>query len=811
MSERNDFHYDAFISYRHNEFDSFVAENLHKKLENFKLPKSVLPKVENGKKKIERVFRDVDELPLTDNLSDPISKALLNSDYLITICTPRYPESRWCMKEIEVFLQTHPRDHILVVLAEDEPVNSFPEILCYEDIKTTNENGETVITRRELEPLAADTRGSNKKEVLKAMDIAVIKLCAAMFGLNYDDLKQRHREQRMRRLAMIFGSIGAAVLAFAIFATVMLIKISKQNITISQQYQQLQDSFATTMAAASERLLGDGRRMDAVYAVRKVLPKDGESEYNAKALKALYSDMGVYKISEKYSPALTYDADSSIYYFRVSPDKKYVLTFDQSVINIFDAATGAVVRSITGGKGYIEARFCGDDGVLWSDEDGSYYYSLTSGESTSLDIPSNARFWISDDGKMTLAEGGEDSNVYYVLDGYGKTVFTADLSEVLGDSYIKLNSVDYCDGKILCCLYDLSKYYLVMIDSADGTIVDTFEGNAYYEPLVCQKGNRLYVTESVADGPGFSFDVVAIDTTSKKHIWERKIDDFDNSGGKILLTGDRLYVCGVSQVAVVDPVSGELKNRFLSRGYIMESSVIDDELIVMTEDGRIYSCNDYSMPDITDLMFETKPGQNVFDAVIADADGKIFCQLGSANYVTLYTKEISPFAEEVDEEYESGTVESVLSWEDIEDKEKYDINPAFVDILFFSNDGKYLFADFSNNVVSVFDKETGEKIWSETKKSDDEFTDFRYSNLTGSYILSTYEYSYIFDKNMQVICETEMVMKEVDDSFIFMSENSETGYYKVPYMDMTKICQMADELLGDYEPAIAVKQKYGLN
>ena len=166
MSERNDFHYDAFISYRHNEFDSFVAENLHKKLENFKLPKSVLPKVENGKKKIERVFRDVDELPLTDNLSDPISKALLNSDYLITICTPRYPESRWCMKEIEVFLQTHPRDHILVVLAEDEPVNSFPEILCYEDIKTTNENGETVITRRELEPLAADTRGSNKKEVL---------------------------------------------------------------------------------------------------------------------------------------------------------------------------------------------------------------------------------------------------------------------------------------------------------------------------------------------------------------------------------------------------------------------------------------------------------------------------------------------------------------------------------------------------------------------------------------------------------------------------------------------------------------------
>ena len=165
MEELKDLHYDAFISYRHSELDSFIAENLHRKLENFKLPRSVIPKIKSGKTRIERVFRDVDELPLSEDLSDPISKALKNSDYLITICTPRYPQSRWCMKEIEVFLQTHTRDHILVVLAEDEPVNSFPEILCYDDVKMTDENGKTVTVRREVEPLAADTRGENKKEI----------------------------------------------------------------------------------------------------------------------------------------------------------------------------------------------------------------------------------------------------------------------------------------------------------------------------------------------------------------------------------------------------------------------------------------------------------------------------------------------------------------------------------------------------------------------------------------------------------------------------------------------------------------------
>ena len=75
--------YDAFISYRHAELDKFVAVNLHKKLEAFKLPKGVVSPT--GKTRIERVFRDQDELPLSSNLSDPITEALESSDYLVVI------------------------------------------------------------------------------------------------------------------------------------------------------------------------------------------------------------------------------------------------------------------------------------------------------------------------------------------------------------------------------------------------------------------------------------------------------------------------------------------------------------------------------------------------------------------------------------------------------------------------------------------------------------------------------------------------------------------------------------------------------
>ncbi|MBQ8166752.1 MAG: toll/interleukin-1 receptor domain-containing protein, partial [Lachnospiraceae bacterium] len=74
------------------------------------MSKKLLSNVRTSRSKIERVFRDKDELPITNNLEDPIIKALSESEYLIVICTPRLKESIWCKKEIETFIQMHGRD-----------------------------------------------------------------------------------------------------------------------------------------------------------------------------------------------------------------------------------------------------------------------------------------------------------------------------------------------------------------------------------------------------------------------------------------------------------------------------------------------------------------------------------------------------------------------------------------------------------------------------------------------------------------------------------------------------------------------------
>ncbi len=127
VDNKEEYKYDAFISYRHCDLDKFVAENLHKILESYELPKNIKEQLGIEGRSIKRVFRDQDELPLSSNLEDPIVDALHNTKYLIVICSPRLKDSMWCKKEIETFKKLRGRKNIFCVLIEGEPSDSFPK------------------------------------------------------------------------------------------------------------------------------------------------------------------------------------------------------------------------------------------------------------------------------------------------------------------------------------------------------------------------------------------------------------------------------------------------------------------------------------------------------------------------------------------------------------------------------------------------------------------------------------------------------------------------------------------------------------
>ena len=140
-------HYDAFISYRHSELDKAVASGMLRRLESFRLPSSLGRNLPQEKRRITRIFRDQDELPLSSNLSDPIEEALLHSDFLIVICSPRLPESKWCAREIARFTELHGKDRIITLLAEGDTELSVPSAAVNLYLQTVRHH---VLWRRRL-------------------------------------------------------------------------------------------------------------------------------------------------------------------------------------------------------------------------------------------------------------------------------------------------------------------------------------------------------------------------------------------------------------------------------------------------------------------------------------------------------------------------------------------------------------------------------------------------------------------------------------------------------------------------------------
>ena len=267
--------YDAFISYRHIQPDRSVAERIHRKLEAFRLPKEIASKI--GKNRLDRVFRDEAEFAVSDDLSESITDALRRSEYLIIVASPKYLESPWCMREVETFLKLKDRKHILIALADGDPDTSFPKLLLYEDVLKTDEDGN--VTRETIvhEPLAADCRAEKASERNKKVDLSVLRLIASIFELSFDDLKQRQREaeiKRRRRTGFIVLGVLLVILLQSFF---FIWRITKQNRLMKEQNEKV-------LAATSGTLLSEGKRMDAIYTARNILPDTNEKDFYDEAV-----------------------------------------------------------------------------------------------------------------------------------------------------------------------------------------------------------------------------------------------------------------------------------------------------------------------------------------------------------------------------------------------------------------------------------------------------------------------------------------------------------------------------------------------
>ncbi len=793
--------YDAFISYRHCELDSFISENLHKRLENYKMPGSVIKKLDPKKTRIDRVFRDEAELPLSSNLSDPITEALDNSEFLIVICTPRLPQSQWCKKEIETFVETHDREHVLLVLAEGEPEESFPDILMHEEVKVKDENGNDVTVRVDREPLAADCRGDNNRERLKAMDNVVLKLCAAIFNLNYDDLKQRHRERQIRRRLAIMSLALMIVTVFAVTCLVFMLKISSQNRVIS-------DKYAGAMASASEKLLSQGLRLDSIYAVRNVLPDDPEKGYNKDAYNALVSGIAPYEIENSYFPTGSFRIPKDIRGFSISDDGRYALINCDGYFSVTDIGSETGICHIN--TGYSDQAVIDPSGVVYIDDDMHV---------RRLDPVTGDDMVLSDQGFYLSYVKGKGLTLVFSDNGIAgyrgsEEVFFIDFAASM-DPDNMIDDPDYSVENIYISkdsdhaafvLSGLSDSWTGVVDISEGKLKKCFKREAMDSMIAATDGEMLYVC------------------------YEKEDDLFGNAGNSVVEAADlnngREYSCdipgtGFYEMTVSDNgilivsdrlayvIESSLEIRSTITGYMDAVCCFDcgEGYVIVDALGRMFSDNVFSDANRTYGLYGHDDNAIISNAIYSD--DSFFVKYVDVNRIVKY----SPMEPVYEAMNDIGDADPFTGYPD--EEVNTDLLEGIEDISVFyaaaSDDGKYIAVSSNDGVLYIFDA-VSKKMLKEIYNTDIVLLHgaFPYIEAAEAYILE----KRVFDKDFNIISRLpngELAAVGRDKkSVVLRSVYSSDTYYKIDLLSYDEMLKKADGLLGDYVPDKDICEKYQL-
>jgi WD40 repeat protein len=230
--------YAAFISYRHVVPDSTWAIQLQAFLESYRTPQRLVS--EDGiRNRIGRVFLDTEEFATSNDLPQALKDALLASEKLIVICSPRSKQSEWVASEVRFFVQNNGHEKVLLFIIDGTPDESFPSVLTVDEGMRGDFPGSPA-----ARPLAADPRPTSVYGPRQSRRLAFLRTAASLLGTGFDSLRQRDRARRNKKFA-----IAATVIASITVAIVFLGILTLLNRTRARANEAL--AYAATAAAES--------------------------------------------------------------------------------------------------------------------------------------------------------------------------------------------------------------------------------------------------------------------------------------------------------------------------------------------------------------------------------------------------------------------------------------------------------------------------------------------------------------------------------------------------------------------------------
>lgn len=604
--------YTAFISYSHD--DTYWADTLQKKLEHFYIPVALREANPDIPATVRPIFKDDTDLT-PGTLSDRISNALDNSDYLIVICSIHSAQSEWVSKEVEHFIRDGRSSHIIPVVVGDMADGISIDRYMPEALRALKGDDQL---------LWIDLRA-------EGIDRTVVKIIAVILNVSFDSLWQRHAKERRRRmrrrvcLCFAFAVIAAGITLFGVTQCSRL----KRN-----EFTALQNDTATQ----AQKLTAGGNPIEAL---RLLTADDGRllEPYNGNIDHALRDALAWY-----YTPGWVCVATGSMPVYKPYPDgfditADNILCFSDSSYVTHQANT-LTISSYSGTSDPVTITRAATETIADAEitPDGALLaYRYYTGDSTStiavidtrsletvynIDTPASlmsvsyglapdgSRLLTAIDGVLEVTDIATGETLHRVPRKEGED--TAVWISVLSDSLAELRTLsgtviyDYVAGTptITHPLAMPSVYALSDHENKEITIVDA-EGNSttfrYNGP---EKGafNLPVVYAISADGDKFAtltpddrieIRSIANDrliTTLEKPYDYLPMIAFNNDG-------TRLTVVSNNALSIFDIASGkEITNTGLKENYVFDISPDGSTLYMTDGNGRYFA---YSVAEST--------------------------------------------------------------------------------------------------------------------------------------------------------------------------------------------------------------------
>lgn len=791
-----EYKYDAFISYRHCELDKFVAENLHRILENYELPKNLKEKLNVQGKTFKRIFRDQEELPLASNLEDPIISALEDSKYLIVICSPRLKDSLWCKKEIQTFKKLRGRKNIFCVLIEGEPSDSFPEEVLYDEVETTK-NGKTKIEKIMVEPLAADVRGENKKEVLKKIKEEKLRLAAAMYNIDYDDLRQRHKLRRQKRIICTSIIVAISCLLFALYTSIMLIKINSQQ-RILKRHQ------ALSLAKDAENYLSKDNRYEAIKSSYQALTKFNgvKMPYTSDAEYALSEGLGLYDVGSSYKTISEIQTKGVADYIKTSVDNKYAAIYDESEeVTLFKTKSLEKIKTFnTNGNIFDEYSFTfiGKDTFAYVNDkgninlvnvsDGKIIKEIKKEKSTYSSLKGDPK------GKYLTYTDRKNLYIYNIKDNKlinklsSKDDYIKDMYYSEDSNYVFVGSLEEN--------YDINKedhMKIHVIRTKDVKEINDKSFNAGYITGIFTKGDNAYFLLNKALGDKYTMIVVSYNFIDDDTNWTKTYED---TWGKFIIKSyaegiNNIAVANYDTVRVLDAKDGDTIETFNTSSEIinMYSFTSSDMYLVFLNNGTV---NYLSMEYRKNIEYKGRYEFNLnsYSKVVQGESGFLLIPKNE-NRVILYDKKTNKDMKEEKIKLDYPSNDSIKLSEVKKIKKQYHIkNKNLVDGMFYDNKKEVLFVNYTNNDIAIYSVKDKKLLNTLTNvgKVNHYFGKDKYNRI----YIGDMSDSYILDKNYNKVGHIKGLAKLEKDKVI-ISNNGK--YYSVKIKNIDEIKKEAKEYL----------------